>query len=215
MMHYKTFVGLLFAAPALASPSYEYEEPVEPSLAFSSVPPPYYDIPASAIPAIASAIPSTWVEEMMIDPVARQSMIDAIEWGTYPAWYYELPATIRPYASKVAVEELYYFNQPLPTVTPYTSTPSIAPTSWWTFTPSPIVYSTRPAYSSSTPLRTTSTPLQASSTPLQTSSSTSSRTPSGSGTATSTFAGAPAATAGAASLAGVGAAALLGVALAL
>lgn len=206
-MHYKTFFGLLLAAQALASPSYEFEEPSVPSLASSSLPPPYYDIPVSAITVIANVIPSTWVEEMMDDPAARQSMADAIEWGTYPPWYYELPATIRPYASKVAVEELYYLNQGPPTVVPSIST-HITATGWWTVSPSSVVYTT-------TPPRSSSTPLQMSSIPLQTSSSTSSSTLSGTGTASSTTAGAPAATAGAATLAGAGAAALLGVALAL
>ncbi|KAJ5619418.1 hypothetical protein N7510_003402 [Penicillium lagena] len=201
MMHYNTLIGFLLAAPALASPSYEYEEPSVPSSASDSMPPPYYDIPVSAIPVIASAIPSMWIEEMMDDPAARQSMIDAIESGTYPPWYYDLPATIRPYASKVAVEEMYYFNQAPPTVVPSISTPIITPTGWWTVRPSPVIYSTRPPSPSSTP--------------LQTSSRTSSSTPSGSGTASSTFGGAPAATAGAATLAGAGAAALLGIALAL
>ncbi|KAJ5833316.1 hypothetical protein N7474_001627 [Penicillium riverlandense] len=208
-MHYKSFAGLLLAAPALASPSYEYEEPSVPSLASGSVPPPYYDIPLSAIPVIASAIPSTWVEKMMDDPAARQAMIDAIESGAYPPWYYELPATIKLYASKVAVEQLYYFNQAPPTVVPSISTPIITPTSWWSVSPSPAVYTTTPARSSSTPLRTSSR------TGSSTTSGSGSSTSSGSGSASSTVGGAPAATAGAATLAGAGIAALFGVALAL
>jgi hypothetical protein len=56
-------------------------------------------IPSSILTVMETAIPASWQDEVITDPVFRSSVASAAAAGTYPAWYNELPSSVKAWAS--------------------------------------------------------------------------------------------------------------------
>lgn len=74
-------------------------------------------IPTSILTVLATAVPATWYQDIL-DPASRSSIISDIEAGTLPAWYNELPSSVRAYATSVGAA---YMQQLFPTTTDATA----------------------------------------------------------------------------------------------
>jgi hypothetical protein len=106
-MH-KFFAAILFAVSALASPA-----PDTSSAIGTSDSPANHDlgsissyaaglevaIPSSILTVMETAIPASWQDEVITDPAFRSSVASAAAAGTYPAWYNELPSSVKAWAS--------------------------------------------------------------------------------------------------------------------
>ncbi|KAJ5368635.1 uncharacterized protein N7496_008395 [Penicillium cataractarum] len=103
------FTVLLFAVSALASPQPQITSSGESS---GSVTNPDADasaasaasalvaaIPSSILTVMETAIPASWQDEVLTDPAFRSSVASAAAAGTYPAWYNELPSSVKAWAS--------------------------------------------------------------------------------------------------------------------
>jgi hypothetical protein len=56
-------------------------------------------IPSSILTVMETAIPASWQDEVITDPAFRSSVASAAAAGTYPAWYNELPSSVKAWAS--------------------------------------------------------------------------------------------------------------------
>ncbi|KAJ5997280.1 hypothetical protein N7499_006417 [Penicillium canescens] len=100
-MQYKVLIPLFLAATALAAPapdatgtssSYETSDDYDDS---------YYglaDVPSSILTVLATAIPSSFYDDIL-NPASRSAIISAAAAGTYPAWYNELPSSVKAWAT--------------------------------------------------------------------------------------------------------------------
>ena len=105
----KTFVVFLFAASALASPQPQQTATVESSgssvansegdAAASAAASELAEIPSSILTVMETAIPASWQQEILTDPSFRSSVVSAAAAGTYPAWFNELPNSVKSWAS--------------------------------------------------------------------------------------------------------------------
>lgn len=225
-MQYKTLAALLFASAALAAPRAQYIDgddylnddyhghEISPSVIAAAEN--YYgvevtpsevaaisdfteDTPSSIFSALATAVPTTWIQSMDYNSDFRYSELSEIVRGTYPAWYSTLPQSVKAWATSLAkIEASMYMSS-----TPYSTSVS---------TPCASSTPLGPSYSVSVVTATFTQPATTSSSSSESSSSSSSS--SGSQPTSISSAGAPAATGGVAmSLAG--AAGILGLAMAL
>ncbi|KAJ5579754.1 uncharacterized protein N7459_005739 [Penicillium hispanicum] len=242
-MQSKMLVALLFLAPALASPvqtasaddlsyggsssdddlSSYYDSSSYPESAsgqdesnwgavFNAVASEAAAIPSSILTVLETAIPATWYEAIM-DPTSRYSIINEIEAGTLPAWYNDLPNSVKAYATSLG-EDTWNYVSPTGDVTNSASTRQelfslTATASTAVNTGSSVWLASSSGLSASSG---SSTPT-ASQTPATTSSVASSSQSSTPASSTSTG-GAPAATGGL-MMSIAGAAGVLGLALAL
>lgn len=100
---------LLFAVSALASPqpqitgsgesSGSVTNPDADASASSAASALVAAIPSSILTVMETAIPASWQEEILTDPSFRSSVASAASAGTYPAWYNELPSSVKAWAS--------------------------------------------------------------------------------------------------------------------
>lgn len=94
-MQFKLLAALLFGATALALPqatgtSSSSATDEETALLDS--------IPSSILTVMETAIPANWWSEIM-DPSSRDSIISEIQAGTMPAWYNNLPSSVKAWAT--------------------------------------------------------------------------------------------------------------------
>lgn len=228
-MQYKTLAALLFASAALAAPRAQYIDgddylnddyhghEISPSVIAAAEN--YYgvevtpsevaaisdfteDTPSSIFSALATAVPTTWIQSMDYSSEFRYSELSEIVRGTYPAWYSTLPQSVKAWATSLAKIEASMYKSSTPYFTSV-STPCASST--------PL----GPSYSVSVVTATFTQPATTSSSSSESSSSSSSSSSaSGSQPTSISSAGTPAATGGVAmSLAG--AAGILGLAMAL
>ncbi|KAJ5911212.1 uncharacterized protein N7473_000515 [Penicillium subrubescens] len=93
-MQFKLLAALLFAGTALAAPqgtSTSSSSSEDDSILLDSV-------PSSILTVIATAIPATWLADIM-DPSSSASIMSEIEAGTLPAWYNNLPSSVKAWAT--------------------------------------------------------------------------------------------------------------------
>ncbi|OOQ83125.1 hypothetical protein PEBR_36597 [Penicillium brasilianum] len=100
---------LLFAVSALASPqpqitgsgesSGSVTNPDADASAASAASALVAEIPNSVLTVIETAIPASWQDEIITDASFRSSVASAAAAGTYPAWYNELPSSVKAWAS--------------------------------------------------------------------------------------------------------------------
>ncbi|KAF3393780.1 hypothetical protein F1880_005427 [Penicillium rolfsii] len=93
-MQFKLIAALLFAGTALAAPqgtsSSSSTSDDETDLLDS--------VPSSILSVIATAVPATWLADIM-DPASSSSIMSEIEAGTLPAWYNNLPGSVKAWAT--------------------------------------------------------------------------------------------------------------------
>ncbi|KAJ5438521.1 uncharacterized protein N7458_009519 [Penicillium daleae] len=100
-----SFAALLFVASALASPepqqtaSGSLTDPDADASAAAYASSLVAAIPSSVLTVIETAIPASWQDEVITDPSFRSSVASAAAAGTYPAWYNELPNSVKAWAS--------------------------------------------------------------------------------------------------------------------
>ncbi|GLI72363.1 hypothetical protein PoHVEF18_000535 [Penicillium ochrochloron] len=95
-MQFKLISALLFAGTALAAPqgtstSSSSSSSGDDSILLDSV-------PSSILSVIATAIPATWLADIM-DPASSASIMSEIDAGTMPAWYNNLPSSVKAWAT--------------------------------------------------------------------------------------------------------------------
>lgn len=56
------------------------------------------DVPSSILTVLETAIPASWYNDLA-NPASQSSMIAEIEAGTMPAWYNNLPASVKAWAT--------------------------------------------------------------------------------------------------------------------
>lgn len=103
------FAVFLFAASALGSPeppitgsgesSGSITNPDADASASSAASALVAAIPTSILTVMETAIPASWQDEILTDPSFRSSVASAASAGTYPAWYNELPSSVKAWAS--------------------------------------------------------------------------------------------------------------------
>jgi len=103
------FAVLLFTVSALASPepqitgsgesSGSLTNPDADASASSAASALVAAIPSSILTVMETAIPASWQDEIITDPSFRSSVASAASAGTYPAWYSELPSSVKAWAS--------------------------------------------------------------------------------------------------------------------
>ncbi|KAJ5764795.1 hypothetical protein N7520_004354 [Penicillium odoratum] len=110
------FTVLLVAASALASPEPQITgsgesirsetNPDADASASSAASALVAAIPSSILTVMETAIPASWQDslyhnkdEILTDPSFRSSVASAASAGTYPAWYNELPSSVKAWAS--------------------------------------------------------------------------------------------------------------------
>lgn len=202
-MHYKALSTLVLATAALAAPAPDTSDYPD----YSEIDIVYDDVPSSILSVLETAIPTTWIESIYTDPAFRSEEVSEIMHGTYPAWYNNLPQSVKDWGTSAAMAEASEYSSYIWSEVPY-PTP---------LTGSSAGFSTSGV--SSTPLSSSATASTSTETATETttkggSSDSSPSSPSGSSSTSTSTAGAPAATGGVAmSLAG--AVGFLGLALAL
>lgn len=103
-MHFKTFVALLFLTPALASPVSSDDDDMAKldalaeSLTMPASTTTTTSVPNSILTVLETAIPDSWYEEIL-DATSRSALISEIDAGTLPAWYNDLPSSVKAWAS--------------------------------------------------------------------------------------------------------------------
>ena len=60
------------------------------------------DIPSSVAQVIATAVPTTFVQELMTDADARSSLVENAASGKYPDWYSSIPSDVQGFISSYA-----------------------------------------------------------------------------------------------------------------
>ncbi|OGE58019.1 hypothetical protein PENARI_c001G08429 [Penicillium arizonense] len=105
-MHYKVLIPLSLAATALAAPatdatgtssSYETSDDYDVNISYDDS----YglaNVPSSILAVLATAIPSSFYDDVL-NPASRSAIISAAAAGTYPAWYNELPSSVKAWAT--------------------------------------------------------------------------------------------------------------------
>lgn len=107
-MQYKVLIPLFLTATALAAPapdatgtssSYETSDDYDNNDSYD------YgdsfglaDVPSSILTVLATAIPTSFYDDML-NPASRSAIISAAAAGTYPAWYNELPSSVKAWAT--------------------------------------------------------------------------------------------------------------------
>ncbi|KAG2419334.1 hypothetical protein HFD88_004129 [Aspergillus terreus] len=112
----KTLATLLLAATALATPAPEVTATAESfgtesdndaiASAASAADAFLADIPDSILSVMETAVPTSWQMDILTDPAFRASVASAAAEGSYPAWYNELPSSVKAWATSVGVQIL-------------------------------------------------------------------------------------------------------------
>src|SRR4051812_41810896 len=106
-MH-RFFAALLFAASALATPapdttatadSIGTEINSDALAASASAAALIAAIPSSVLTVMETAIPYSWQDEILTDPTFRSSVVSAAAAGTFPAWFNDLPNSVKAWAT--------------------------------------------------------------------------------------------------------------------
>ena len=106
-MH-KFFAALLFAASALATPapdttatadSIGTEIKSDALAASASAAALIAAIPSSVLTLLETAIPYSWQDEILTNPTFRSSVVSAAAAGTFPAWFNDLPNSVKAWAT--------------------------------------------------------------------------------------------------------------------
>jgi hypothetical protein len=118
-MQYKVLIPLFLAATALAAPapdatgtsssyetsndydnndSYDYDDIYDYGDSYGLA-----DVPNSILTVMATAIPFSFYDDML-NPASRSAIISAAAAGTYPAWYNELPSSVKAWATSNFVD---------------------------------------------------------------------------------------------------------------
>lgn len=110
----KTLATLLLAATALATPAPEVTATAESfgtdfdngtiASASSAADAFLADIPDSILSVMETAVPTSWQMDILTDPAFRASVASAAAEGSYPAWYNELPSSVKAWATSVGVQ---------------------------------------------------------------------------------------------------------------
>ncbi|ODM22718.1 hypothetical protein SI65_00307 [Aspergillus cristatus] len=107
-MQYKTLSLLLLSATAMAAPQdgNNYSDLIGDldSLAsqtgiLSSIPTnlDIPDIPSSVVEVLATAIPSTWLQNILTNSAAQTSVLNDLESSKYPDWWSSVPTGVQSY----------------------------------------------------------------------------------------------------------------------
>lgn len=105
MYNFKLLPALLFAASVLTTPAPEVTSiddmtgPMDMDSVYSLAMELEKSIPSSLQPALATAIPSTWVDKLLYNPDYLSTVLDDVRAGTYPYWYSDLPHAIKAEAT--------------------------------------------------------------------------------------------------------------------
>lgn len=102
-MHFKTLVTLFLSATVVAAQTATEVEAS--SYEQHSAAPMALSVPNSIYSAIVTAVPSSWIYDMM-NPASRSAEFSRIEAGTFPAWYSTLPENVKTYAASLAMAQL-------------------------------------------------------------------------------------------------------------
>ncbi|KAJ5985755.1 hypothetical protein N7499_007953 [Penicillium canescens] len=107
-MH-KFLAALLFAASALATPAPDTTATAESigtetnsdadSAASAAAAALIAEIPSSVLTVMETAIPYSWQAEILTNPTFRSSVVSAAEAGTFPAWFNDLPNSVKAWAT--------------------------------------------------------------------------------------------------------------------
>jgi hypothetical protein len=107
-MQYKVLVPLFLAATALAAPAPDAtgtSSSYETSDDYANIDGYDYgdsyglaDVPSSILTVLATAIPSSFYDDLL-NPESRSAIISAAAAGTYPAWFNELPSSVKAWAT--------------------------------------------------------------------------------------------------------------------
>ena len=60
------------------------------------------EIPSSVAQVIATAVPTTFAQELMTDAAARSSLVENAASGKYPDWYSSIPSDVQSFISSYA-----------------------------------------------------------------------------------------------------------------
>ncbi|KAJ5661768.1 uncharacterized protein N7477_009384 [Penicillium maclennaniae] len=103
-MQYKVAAALFFSTLALAAPApqetssssvtntnsdSDSESPLDAAVS---------NVPSSILTVLETAIPASWYENLA-NPTSESQMLAEIDAGTMPAWYNQLPASVKEWAS--------------------------------------------------------------------------------------------------------------------
>lgn len=202
-MQSKILAALFFSTLALAAPAPQETSDsyiTNPELDADSAAAALSSIPNSILTVLATAVPASWYADLA-DPASLSSINSEIEAGTMPAWYNQLPASVKAWATSAG--ELGMTDATTTASASATSAPSAATDS----------ASTTSGSTGSVAVQTTAVSTSSVSTSTSTAAS-GSVSPSSTAASSTSTGGAPIAT-GSIAMSFAGAISLLGLAVAL
>ncbi|KAJ5225504.1 hypothetical protein N7468_006729 [Penicillium chermesinum] len=112
-MQSKALLSLLLLTPALASPVAQYDDSYsvddlsseQDDILSSEIAYISSHIPNSILTVLETAIPETWLEEVMTNTADQMSIYEAAESGVFPGWYNSLPESVKAWATSEATAE--------------------------------------------------------------------------------------------------------------